>query len=56
MIPSVRWFPSSLQARVAWFANFAAQFAQIAEGLGFTGDDVNAVNTDNEMMQFIKIR
>jgi len=53
MIPSVRWFPSSLQACVAWFANFVAQFAQIAEGLGFTGDDVTAVRNDNEMMQFI---
>lgn len=53
MIPSKRWFPTTLQARVAWFDNFAAQFSKVALDLGFTAADVTAVDNDNQIMQFI---
>ncbi len=53
MIPSKRWFPTTLQARVAWFDNFAAQFSKVAIDLGFTAANVTAVDNDNAMMQFI---
>ena len=52
MIPSYRWFPSSLAERVLWFANFTAQFALVADLLGLT-DKVQQVNDDNLVMQFI---
>lgn len=52
MIPSHKWFPLSLAERVLWFANFAAQFAIIADTLGMTAK-VAQVNDDNTVMQFI---
>jgi len=53
MIPSNRWFPRGLPERVAWFANFAAQFERIALSLGFTAADITEVDNDNEVMQFV---
>ena len=51
MIPSQRWFPSSLQDRAAWFNNFATQFAVVGAGLGFTEAEVTAVGADNTAFQ-----
>lgn len=53
MIPSNNWFPGSLAARVAWFENFATQFATLAAGLGFTAADVTIVEDDNKIIQFL---
>ena len=51
MIPNSRWFPAALQDRAAWFANFAAQFQEIAVSLGFTAADSTAVMNDNLLVQ-----
>jgi hypothetical protein len=53
MIPSSKWFPSSLQDRAAWFENFSAQFADVAVLLGFVASDVTAVTADNAAMQLM---
>lgn len=53
MIPSPRWFPTNLPARVAWFNHFAAQFAIVAASLGFNPAAIAAVNADNAIMQFL---
>lgn len=53
MIPSAKWFPSGLQNRAAWYANFNTQFAIVANSLGFTNADITAVSNDNTMMQFL---
>lgn len=53
MIPSNRWFPSGLAERVAWFNQFAAQFALVAASLGFNPAAIAAVNADNAIMQFL---
>lgn len=53
MIPSNRWFPSSLQERAAWFANFSTQFAIVGAGLGFTPAEIDAVQDDGEVFQFL---
>ncbi|MEP7077333.1 MAG: hypothetical protein ABI878_16125, partial [Acidobacteriota bacterium] len=42
--------------RASWFGNFAKQFALIASGLGFTQADIDAVNADNAMLQFLSAR
>lgn len=52
MRPDQRWFPTNRVERAAWFNNFSAQFAKVALGLGFTQDDIDSVNADNEMLQF----
>jgi len=53
MIPSVRWFPSGLQNRAAWFQNFSEKFSDVATSLGFSAADVTAVEQDNQVMQFL---
>jgi hypothetical protein len=53
MIPSKRWFPTNLPARALWFENFATQFAIVATSLGFTNADIEQVNDDNEVFQFL---
>jgi hypothetical protein len=50
-IPSVKWYPQSLQERAAWFDNLALRFAQVAPGLGFLPADVVIVQTDNTCFQ-----
>lgn len=52
MLPSPRWFPTNLAERVLWYANFAVQFALVADALGLTAK-VAQVNDDNLVMQFI---
>jgi len=55
MIPSQKWFPSSLQERAAWFGNFETQFSVNGLGttLGFVAADMTAVTNDNAAMQFV---
>ena len=53
MIPNSAWFPSSLNARVAWYGNFSGQFTLVAIQLGFVTADIDAVTADNTMMQFL---
>lgn len=53
MIPSNRWFPQSLPARALWMLNFAKQFAIVAMSLGFTQADIDSVENDNSVMQFL---
>ncbi len=53
MIPSSKYFPTSLGARADWYNNFATQFETVAVDLGFTLSDVTNVENDNLMMQFL---
>jgi len=53
MRPDQRWFPTSRTERAAWFKNFATKFAQIAPELGFSQTDIDEVNADNAVIQFI---
>lgn len=53
MIPSRRWFPTTLQERAAWYDNFATQFNVLATQLGFTALDQSVVDADNDVMQFL---
>lgn len=53
MIPSSTWFPTNLAARAAWFLNFYTQFAIVAASLGFKQPDIDAVESDNTVMQFL---
>ena len=53
MIPSPRWFPTSLQDRAAWYQNFQTQFAAVAVSFGFTAGDISIVDKDNQIMQFL---
>lgn len=52
MRPSDTWFPTSLAARAAWFANFAVQFALYAATLGLSSYTM-AVSKDDEDFQSI---
>ena len=51
VVPSKKWYPSSLQDRAAWSENFTLQFAAVAPGLGFLPADVVAVQNDNVCLQ-----
>lgn len=53
MIPSQTWFPTNLPARAAWYENFANQFAVVGAGLGFTANEINSLNNDNDVLQFL---
>jgi len=54
MVPSRSWFPTTLEDRAAWFASFTTNFSNVAVvPLGFTIADTNAVNDDNDVMQFL---
>ena len=53
MIPSKRWFPSTLQERAAWFANFASKFSTVGVSLGFTEAELTAVESDSAVVQFL---
>ena len=53
MRPDQRWFPTSRTERAAWFNNFTTKFAQIALDLGFSQTDIDEVNADNMVIQFI---
>lgn len=53
MVPSNKWFPSSLQNRAAWYQNFTTQFAVLAAGFGFTAPEIAAMQDDNTVIQFL---
>lgn len=53
MVPSSKWFPSSLQDRAAWYLNFSTQAALTGTTLGLTVGDVTQIGEDNLMMQFL---
>ena len=48
-----RWFPTNRIDRAAWFANFAKVFSQVGPDLGFAQAEIDSVNADNEMIQFL---
>ena len=48
MIPSKRWFPTTLVDRAAWIDNFAKQFAMVALSLGFSAADIASMTQDAE--------
>ena len=51
VVPSVKWFPQSLQERAVWHDNFTLRFASVAPGLGFLPAEVITVQTDNTCFQ-----
>lgn len=53
MVPSNSWFPTSWAERVAWYNAFAQAWATIYSQLGFTNQDLQQVQDDNAMMQFL---
>jgi hypothetical protein len=53
MTPSHKWFPSSLQERSVWFANFASKFSTVGVSLGFTEAELTAVENDSSVVQFL---
>ena len=53
IIPSSRWFPSSIAERAVWYQNFAAQFAAVGTSLGFTAVEIGGVEKDNDVYQFV---
>ena len=53
MRPDQRWFPTSRTERAAWFQNFAVKFTVIAASLGFTQADIDSVNADNAIVQYL---
>jgi hypothetical protein len=56
MIPSSKWFPSSLQDRAAWYGNFynnlAAGTPTLGSTLGLSAGDITTISDDNEAMTF----
>ena len=48
-----RWFPRSLQEQATFFANFTRVFAEIALRLGFTAEDIAALEADNAVMRYL---
>lgn len=53
IVPSNRWFPTTLAARLAWFQNFASQFGTTYAALLGLTSYVTAVGQDNEDFQSI---
>lgn len=53
MIPSQKWFPSSLQERAAWYDNFSTQIGAIGLtlGIGMTAAEITEVGEDNGNIQ-----
>lgn len=48
MIPSNRWFPTSMQERAAWLQNFENNLIPVAAMLGITPADLASLNLDVE--------
>jgi hypothetical protein len=48
MIPSNKWFPSTIQDRSAWFNNFINVFTALAPGLGFTVAELTQLQDDQQ--------
>lgn len=55
MIPSNRWFPSSLSDRAAWFENFALNLPTVAADLGVTTGEVTMVQNDAAVMKALPL-
>ena len=53
MIPSSKWFPSSLSERAAWYKNFNTNIQIIGADLGLTPAELATIDDDNNMLQFI---
>ena len=53
MRPDQRWFPTNMTERAAAFNIFAKNFANIGLDLGFTQDEIDAVDADNAVVQFV---
>ena len=53
MIPSNRWFSTSLQDRAAWYQNFSSVIATLGASLGLTVAEVAAIGHDAEWMEFL---
>jgi hypothetical protein len=53
MIPSKRWFPTTLNERAAWMRNFAKQFETVALSLGFSAADIDSMNKDAQDFQAV---
>lgn len=56
MVPSSTWFPSSLAARAAWFANFAAQFLNYSAILGLSAFDGQVTNDNTDFQSIAETR
>jgi hypothetical protein len=48
MIPSKRWFPTTLNERVAWINSFAKNFEKVGPSLGFSAADITSMTQDAE--------
>lgn len=55
MIPSNRWFPSSLADRAAWFENFALNLPSVATDLGLTTAEITMVQEDAAVMKKLPV-
>jgi hypothetical protein len=53
MIPSNKWFPSTLQERAAWFANFNTNFQVEGVALGFTPAELLAIAHESETYTYL---
>jgi len=53
MIPSPRWFPTTLQERAAWYNNFNTQIQLIGVTLGLGPAELSSISDDNDDMQFL---
>lgn len=51
--PRKKFLPQTLEALAPWFSNFALKFDQFAVGLGFALTDVQSVNNDNLVVQWL---
>ena len=47
------WFPTSLQERAAWFHNFSNQFGVVGISLGFTAEEIAALEDDSQVFEFL---
>ncbi len=52
MLLNPAWFPTNLPARAAWFANFTANFTNVAASLGLSSSVAQA-EKDNAVIQFL---
>jgi len=43
----------TLQERAAWMQNFTDRFVKLAAALGYTNAEIEQVQLDNTMMQFL---
>lgn len=53
MIPNPAYFPTNLQARAAWYANFAKQAATTGAQFNLTPAEITQIQDDNNVIQFL---